>query len=236
MKKKLFIALLCGLMLVGCSSIGVSQEQYESVVAERDEYKAALESIKEQQESQSNDEAILEDTAKTLGESENADELDTSCFLYTSAGNGVAYISGYTGDYEELVLPQSIDGVKIVGIMDDMNGVFAVHDEIKSVVIPEGYEYIGSSAFRSCENLSEVEISSTVTSIQHGAFLFCNSLEEIYIPPTVTEIDENVFTTPEEANDEFLEIELISPQIVCDPGSYAEEYAIEYGYDYRTAP
>lgn len=43
--KKLFLMLLCGGILAGCSSGGVSQEEYESVVAERDEYKAALESI-----------------------------------------------------------------------------------------------------------------------------------------------------------------------------------------------
>ena len=42
--KKLMLIVLCALLLTGCSS-GVSQEEYESVVAERDEYRDALESI-----------------------------------------------------------------------------------------------------------------------------------------------------------------------------------------------
>lgn len=42
--KKLIAVLLCAIVLSACSN-GVSQEEYESVVAERDEYKATLESI-----------------------------------------------------------------------------------------------------------------------------------------------------------------------------------------------
>lgn len=228
--KKVLIVLLCVGVLSGCSS-GVSQEIYESVVSERDALKEELESLKS-----ANQENISEIQTKYETQEQENSKTELSCFLYTNSGDGKAYLSGYTGKYEELVLPRSIDGIEVIGISDDMNGIFAVHDELVSVVIPEGYEYIGSCAFRSCENLSNVEIPSTVKTIRNGAFLFCNSLEEIYIPSTVTEIDEDVFITPEEANNEFWEMELISPQIVCEPGSYAEEYAIEHGYDYRTAP
>lgn len=42
--KKLIAVLLCAIAFSACSN-GVSQEEYESVVAERDEYKATLESI-----------------------------------------------------------------------------------------------------------------------------------------------------------------------------------------------
>lgn len=43
---KKFLIGLCGMFLVGCSAGGsISQEQYESVAAERDQYKAELESM-----------------------------------------------------------------------------------------------------------------------------------------------------------------------------------------------
>lgn len=45
--KKLLMMMVCCVAMVGCGSSGVTQEQYESVVAERDEYKARLESIAE---------------------------------------------------------------------------------------------------------------------------------------------------------------------------------------------
>mgnify|MGYP006964241288 CR=1 FL=1 len=46
MKKKMLLIVLSAFMLTGCSSSGVPQEQYESVVAERDEYKSQLETDK----------------------------------------------------------------------------------------------------------------------------------------------------------------------------------------------
>lgn len=222
------VSVICFLFfgVAGCSS-GVSQEIYESVVSERDALKEELESLKD-----ANQETILETQTKYETEEQQDSETELSCFLYTNSGDGKAYLSGYTGSYGELVLPESMDGAEIVGISDDMSGVFAVHDELVSVVIPEGYEYIGSSAFRSCENLSKVEIPSTVKTIRHGAFVFCNSLNEIYIPSTVTSIDEGVFT-----DEKIVDIDgtvlAEMPTLICEPGSYAEEYAKEYGYEIK---
>lgn len=68
--KKLFLMLLCGGILAGCSSGGVSQEEYESVVAERDEYKAALESMSYSSEDIETD-AVQESTDAEVGEGEN---------------------------------------------------------------------------------------------------------------------------------------------------------------------
>ena len=45
MRKILMTAICASCLLMGCSSTGVPQEEYESVVAERDEYRAALESL-----------------------------------------------------------------------------------------------------------------------------------------------------------------------------------------------
>jgi len=47
---------------------------------------------------------------------------------------------------------------------------------------------IGYSAFSGCDSLSEIVISSSVTSIDDWAFSDCRSLSEIVIPSSVTSI------------------------------------------------
>lgn len=69
MKKIVFVT-ICSMLLVGCSGGGgVSQEQYESVVAERDSYKKELESMK-----QSRDEDNVSHQLD-VAESESADSF-----------------------------------------------------------------------------------------------------------------------------------------------------------------
>lgn len=65
--KKLLLALTCCLVLGGCSSgnLGVSQEQYESVVAERDELQAQIESIASLLEELDNNTNMVETEPKT---------------------------------------------------------------------------------------------------------------------------------------------------------------------------
>lgn len=49
--KKVFVALLGSAMLVGCSSSGISQEQYESVVADAESYSEKIEELEREKES-----------------------------------------------------------------------------------------------------------------------------------------------------------------------------------------
>lgn len=49
--KKVFVALLGSAMLVGCSSSGISQEQYESVVADAESYSEKIEELDREKES-----------------------------------------------------------------------------------------------------------------------------------------------------------------------------------------
>ena len=49
--KKVFVALLGSAMLVGCSSSGISQEQYESIVADAESYSEKIEELEREKES-----------------------------------------------------------------------------------------------------------------------------------------------------------------------------------------
>lgn len=150
--------------------------------------------------------------------------VDLKYLVFQYSANNTCYISGYNGTYEELILPKYFEGKKILGITSDVNGILALHNELKAVTIPEGYEYIGNCAFRSCKNLKTVNLPNTLTKIGRGAFLF-SGLTEIYIPSSVTSIEENAFITSsafDNTDDENFTIK-------CETGSYAEQYAIENG-------
>jgi len=54
----------------------------------------------------------------------------------------------------------------------------------KNYTIPNGVKKIADDAFRSCENLTQVNIPESVVCIGEDAFLFCNSLQAINVERT----------------------------------------------------
>lgn len=63
-----------------------------------------------------------------------------------------------------------------------------------SVTIPNGVTGIGESAFKGCEELTDVTIPKSVTSIGHNAFRGCIRLAKITIPSSVTNIGNEAFS------------------------------------------
>lgn len=77
-------------------------------------------------------------------------------FTYASSELGIT-ITGLKNDsYSELIIPNEIDGIKVVGISEN--------------------------AFKNNTNLKKVAILNNVTNIGSGSFSGCNSLESITIP------------------------------------------------------
>lgn len=79
-------------------------------------------------------------------------KITSGDFVYTVEDN-VATIVDYTGSANALVIPQTIDGRKIVRIGD-----YALSKKAKlnSVVVPESVESIGSSAFEDSVDLKRL--------------------------------------------------------------------------------
>ena len=94
----------------------------------------------------------------------------------------------------KLIIPPSITYKKkeivVVGI-----GKYAFQTcvNLKSIVIPETVEYIEYAAFDNCRSLSEVSISSNVSSIGDYAFQRCVSLPSLIIPASVNIIGDGAF-------------------------------------------
>ena len=64
---------------------------------------------------------------------------------------------------------------------------------LNSVTIPSSVKIIDSEAFSACSNLEEIILSNGVTSIYFGAFSNCRKLTSITIPESVTSIGDDAF-------------------------------------------
>ena len=52
---------------------------------------------------------------------------------------------------------------------------------------------LGNSAFKECEKLESVNISSTVTSLRDEAFRGCKSIKSVHLPGNVQYVGESTF-------------------------------------------
>ncbi len=64
---------------------------------------------------------------------------------------------------------------------------------IVKVVIQEGVESIGESAFKSCSRLAVVELPKSLKTIEASAFSYCHNLGSIAIPGSVSVISQRAF-------------------------------------------
>ena len=86
------------------------------------------------------------------------------------------------------------------GVSSSSNPLYYAHhlylgdEEIKDLVIPNSLTSIGNSAFSGGSNLTSVLIPSSVTSIGNGAFFGCSGLTAITIPNSVTSIGDYAFS------------------------------------------
>ena len=95
-------------------------------------------------------------------------------------------------------------------------GVFIGCNSLTSITIPNSVTSITYAMFADCNSLTSITIPNSVTSIGDGAFAGCNSLTSITIPDSVTSIGDGAFKKCNNLT------------MICNQGSYAEEYAIQH--------
>ncbi len=134
-------------------------------------------------------------------------------FLNADEKDGDIVVTGYRGLAKNIVIPQEIEGHRIVGID---NNVFAHNPHMRTLVIEAEAAIsdsafancymlnsvkirkplaLGSYAFSMCQNLEKVEIedASEITKISGSAFADCIKLKEFSVPQNVTEIGDMAF-------------------------------------------
>lgn len=161
-------------------------------------------------------------------------------FEVMDAGNGVA-ICGYKGKEEMVVVPEEIDGQKVIRIIGkafgEGSGVKAVkipdtvevisegftgNDDLQYVIFGSGLKTVGDLAFQGCSSLKRVKLPEGVEELGPNAFYSVKSLEYIYIPESVVEMNTTAIYAPAE---NFV--------IAGKAGSVAEEYANQWNYTFE---
>ena len=147
---------------------------------------------------------IDEMTGANIVEPENVDDWE-----YKTEDDGTLTITGYKGTATEVVIPNSINGVRVKSIYNNYDPIwdssicngdeyfvvssgYVSQNTITSIIISYGIEKIGGSVFRCSTELKNVSIPNSVTSID-WAFEGCTSLTSINIPNSVTNIKRGFF-------------------------------------------
>lgn len=119
-------------------------------------------------------------------------------FQITQNSGGGLTITKYTGTRVQVVIPETIEGIKVTNIG---NGAFSPTGEsyiravdIYSVVIPNTVTGIGAEAFYRQKALSSVNIPNSVTFIGRSAFSDCG-LTSLTLGNRVEVINENAFSS-----------------------------------------
>lgn len=139
------------------------------------------------------------------------DSYEGEDFVYMLEGKKATIVDTSLTD-ENLVVPETVDGYKVVAIdsrafsksdfrtitLPDSvtsigNAAFAWSESLEKVVLPAKLEEISRSCFSGCESLTEVKFGSKITTIGADAFYKCTSLKTINLPSSLEEIKGGAF-------------------------------------------
>ena len=171
----------------------------------------------------------------TMDDLKNHEETPADDFEYGEGPNDSIVIDGYTGEDPIVVIPNEIDGKKVV----DFGKTFTNNKDIIAIKIGDNIEEVAEGALTNCDNLKYIVFGKNVKAINNGLLggqkieqvelndglekLGCSpsgvgllSKIDISIPESVTEICFSGAKT-----------------MIVKAGSSAEAYAKENNMDYR---
>ena len=103
--------------------------------------------------------------------------------------NGKVTITGYESNEMAVVIPETIEGCPVT----EIGGTAFCDMAITSIVIPNGVERIGNSAFWGCYRLETMTVPSTLKIVEHDAFYNCDALKTVNYGGSMAESSEIVF-------------------------------------------
>ena len=230
-KKKLIVLLTAFSMVFGLAACG------DNASVEVDDGQKTVE-----EEADSNTSDVTTDT-ENYGEIteelvRNHKVTSVSDFEYGPEGSDGIRISKYLGTDTIVVIPEEIDGKKVVAVSNifwndssvqgvlipstvkEIGALFANNKNIE-VVIAEGLEVLGQAALGNCDKLHTVIFDESLKEIETAAIMFEPALKELYIPESVETIP------PYELTD------LTDCTIKGKSGSYIETHCSEYGIKFE---
>ena len=122
--------------------------------------------------------------------STTASQTQTETNFEYTVSNDTVTITRYTGDEENVTVPQTINGKTVTAIGKQ---AFYSCQTVKNIILPNSIQTIEEWAFSWCANLTRITLSNQLTEIKPYAFSQTGALVSITIPDSVTKIGNNAF-------------------------------------------
>lgn len=110
-------------------------------------------------------------------------------FSFAPVAEGYEIIH-YHGDAQEVDIPASYNGGKVVSIAAR---AFAFCGRMRRVTLPATLTSIGNECFYQCHSLSAVELPDSIDFVGSGAFAGCTALERVTLPTNLRILRSYVF-------------------------------------------
>ena len=173
----------------------------------------------------------------TMDDLKNHEETPADDFKYRDKSNGEAVIKEYTGDDPIVVIPNEIDGKKVV----DFGKIFTNNQDVVAVKIGNNVEKIENGAFTNCKNLKYLVLGENVKIFEYGN-VGDDKLEQIELNDGLEEFGTGSATMGIVLRNK-IDIEIPesvtnmcfwgAKTVIVKAGSSAEAYAKENNMDYR---
>lgn len=103
---------------------------------------------------------------------------DPKDFTYKVTSSGALTLTKYTGNDEFVVLPDEIDGKRVVSVM---SRTFENNTTMKKVMITKNIKTLYDKVFLGCTELSEMYFTDTVTTVGDALLSKCDKFNKIYM-------------------------------------------------------
>lgn len=123
---------------------------------------------------------------KLLGEA----EVDTYVEYQKDEQLGGLVITGTKKKIKDLVIPEHINGVQVVGIG---NNAFKDNEILETITLPTNLTQIGDKAFYNCTSLEQINVPDLVQSIGESCFENCTQLKHVTLGRELNSIGQGAF-------------------------------------------
>ena len=166
----------------------------------------------------------------TMDDLKNHEETPADDFEYGDGPNGSIVIDGYIGEDPIVVIPNEIDGKKVV----DFGRMFTNNKDVVAIKVGDNVEDIIENAFTNCDNLKYIVFGKNVKVINDG-LLGGSKIEQIEFNDGLEKLGSNVSGVGLKSKIDVSIPESVTEMtfrgaktLIVKSGSYAESYAKEY--------
>ena len=166
----------------------------------------------------------------TMDDLKNHEETSAEDFEYGDGPNGSIVIDGYIGEDPIVVIPNEIDGKKVV----DFGKAFTNNKDIIAIKIGDNIEEVAEGALTNCDNLKYIVFGKNVKVINDG-LLGGSKIEQIEFNDGLEKLGSNVYGVGLKSKIDVSIPESVTEMtfrgaktLIVKSGSYAESYAKEY--------